>query len=231
MTLTACANKSGDTFSSFISPTIYYRPVIHLEQEKCSAKDRQGLKDPEGKILVNMCESSYQKCLTQGSCLVISKGRERSLGYNSNRGGEPRFVEVNSEECPFGRGVQDHLCLDPYFSVAADLGLYKVGDVIYVDVLRGVKMPDGQVHDGYLIIRDEGGGVKGPTRFDFFTGYLHYTDKANTLAQLGLGDPDNRIHFQLVTGDTAETVRKRRNYPGIPHAVKALAQAQVLSRP
>jgi hypothetical protein len=218
--LSACAgSKSSSSAATEISPTIYYRPVINTATDRCSSNDLHDVKDPSGKTLVSLCVSSYKKCLQQGSCLVVDKGREKSLGYSGLRGGEPRFVQVSREECPYGRGVDDPICLDPYFSVAADLSVYKAGDVIYIPALRGVKLPDGQIHDGYLIIRDEGGGVKGPTRFDFFTGYLNYSDKRNTLARLGFGDPDSRFSFQMVGGELAEKVRRNRNYPGLPRRV------------
>lgn len=35
------------------------------------------------------------------------------------------------------------MCLDPYFTVAADLNFYKLGDVIFVPQFVGEVMPDG----------------------------------------------------------------------------------------
>ncbi len=216
--LSACSTGGGSSAAPAgqLSPTIYYRPVINLQKENCSSNDLHDLKDKQGGTLVTMCEASYKKCFIQGSCLVINHGKQRSIGYGGKRKGVVTFEEIASGDCPYGRGVQD-ICLDPYFTVAADLSIYKAGDVIYVPKLVGLKLPDGETHDGYLIIRDEGGGVKGATRFDFFTGYLNYNDKRNVMAKLGLGDPANSIDFQLASPVMAQKIRQNRLYPGLPH--------------
>ena len=60
------------------------------------------------------------------------------------------------------------MCLDPYYSVAADLDIYKLGTVVYVPSFVGVLLPSGVNHDGYFVVRDSGSSIKGYGRFDFF---------------------------------------------------------------
>lgn len=212
--LGSCAvTKSGD--GTVLSPTIYYKPTIYLNKSKCSSNSLRDMKTPDGHILQTMCEDDFKLCLREGSCFVEEQGKVISYNYHSNKDGEPRFIQVDLKKCPHGYGVKSS-CLDPFFSAAADLAFYSVGDVIFIPRLVGAVMPTGEVHDGYIIIRDAGGGVNGPDRFDFYTGTLSHLSRENTLARLGFGDPKNRFDFRRVSESVARAVRARRNYPSIP---------------
>lgn len=221
LVLSGCGQSKTvhDERAAGLIPTIYYKPVVYTEQDKCSSNDLVDMKDDQGKILASLCNPTYKNCVLQGSCYVISKGVTKMVGYAGLRqGGGYNFTEVDYVRCPYGWGTKE-ICVDPYYSVAADLAYYKAGDVIFVEKIAGTVLPDGQVHDGYLLVRDEGGGIKGIARFDFFTGLLDHRSKKNPFARLGLGDPDKRFAFRVVTGNEAEAARKRRNYPGIPESV------------
>ncbi|MBV2167447.1 MAG: murein transglycosylase [Bdellovibrio sp.] len=217
--LSSCA-VSKDAEGLSMSPTIYYKPTIHQKQAHCSANTLRDLLSPEGHTLVTLCESDYKKCLMQGSCFVDDGENITSYNYHSTKEGLPRFVEVDLNVCPYGYGVRNS-CLDPYFSAAADLKFYKAGDVIFIPRLVGAVMPNGEEHDGFVIIRDSGGGVVGADRFDFFTGFYDHLSKQNTLARLGFGDPKNRFEFRLATEEEARAARERRNYPGLKKSVLA----------
>ncbi len=217
--LVACAaSKASD--GSFLNPTIYYKPTIHLDQNRCDSSEMTEMKSPQDKVLAVMCMKDFNNCVMQGSCFVASGGeRLRSFNYYA-RGADtiPRFTEVDLRRCPYGYGVRNS-CLDPYFTVAADLKIYKVGDVIYVPRLVGAPMPDGETHDGFLIIRDAGGGIIGPNRFDFFTGFYNHLSRENTMARLGFGDKTNAFEFRLASEEEAQVVRERRGYPGLKKVV------------
>lgn len=120
--------------------------------------------------------------------------------------------------CPYGYGALD-TCLDPFYSVAADLNFHKVGEVIFVPRIVGIKMPDGEVHDGYFIIRDSGARIQGPSRFDFFTGLYSHKVKANTLARLGFDDKNNQFEFRLGTAEETILIKKKRSFPGLKNSL------------
>lgn len=225
--LTAACAGSADAGNSMIS-TVYYKPIIDGKSE-CSSNDLKDMKDEQGARLVTLCEDDYSACLMQGSCLVLKKGKPVSYNYVGKKAGTFRFKETNIDKCPFGFGVRDS-CLDPYFSVAADPSFYKFGDVIYVPALAGLKLPDGQTHDGYLIVRDTGGGIVGKNRFDFFTGYSYYLDKSNPFSRLGLADMDTRLPFSKATEAKATEIRKKRNFPGLLASVVELGHAMISSK-
>lgn len=224
-TLISCAAPKTTSDSGGMTPTIYYKPTIHLGKTKCATSHLREILSPEGVTLATLCDSDYRACLMQGSCFVEDEGVLTSYNYHSTKEGVARFIITDLKKCPYGYGVNS-VCLDPYFSVAADLKIHKVGDVIYVPRLVGVEMPNGEVHDGFLVIRDAGGSINGSHRFDFFTGFLNHKDKKNPMARLGFGDPRSRIHYRLATESEAAAARTRRGYPGLRKDV--LAEGQIV---
>jgi hypothetical protein len=208
--LISCASKASE--AETLNPTIYYKPTVNLDVSKCTDDDLRDVVTEDGKVLTTMCSNDYKSCLMQGSCFVHKQGKVRSFNYQSLKDGVYRFVEVDIRQCPYGYGVRNS-CLDPYFTVAADLQFYKPGDVIFVPRLVGAKMPNGEIHDGFLIVRDRGGGIIGANRFDFFTGFYSHLSRENTMARLGFGDKDNKFEFRKATDEEAAYTRSQRGYP------------------
>lgn len=209
----ACA-PHGDMLPLII-PTIYYKPIVYKEKDICPAEDMRDLLDEEGRVLISLCKKSYDNCLMQGSCFVVEGHKTRNFNFTNKKDGIHRFAEKKEARCPYGYGVKA-LCLDPFYSIAADLRFHNVGDVIYVPKLVNVLLPDGNRHTGYLIVRDEGGAIIGEDRFDFFTGFLGPYDRKNVFGRLGFGDKKHRFGYQKMTEEVAKVVREFRNYPNIP---------------
>jgi hypothetical protein len=90
---------------------------------------------------------------------------------------------------------------------------------IYIEAVRRLLLPNGELHSGYFIVRDDGGGIKGPGRFDFFTGLLHPYDPSNSLAKLGLADPDRHFAYKIVPPEIAKQVLTIRQYPNLKASV------------
>jgi 3D (Asp-Asp-Asp) domain-containing protein len=202
-----------------LNPTIYYKPTIYLDKTTCN-NEIIDMISPEGAILISLCGRDHRNCLMQGACFVFDEeGRFRSFNYYA-RGADdvPRFKEVSLNKCPFGFGVRNS-CLDPYYTVAADLTIYKPGDVIFVPKLVGVILPTGETHDGFFIVRDRGAAILGPFRFDFFTGFEGIRDMKNIFARLGFGNKKNSFDFRMATPEEALTIRNRQGYPGIKRQV------------
>ncbi|KYG62431.1 murein transglycosylase [Bdellovibrio bacteriovorus] len=200
----------------FLSPTIYYKPVLSADPAQCAGTPMVELKDIEDKVLTVLCPKDHANCLMQGACYVADEwGRLRSFNY-VRRGVDqlPRWGEVNTSKCPYGYGVRN-VCLDPHYSVAADLDFHKLGDVIFVPRLVGVAMPDGSTHHGYLVIRDKGAAIKGPHRFDFFTGFVEPYVSANIMRKLGFSESKNSFVYRKATAEEAEMVRRYTAYPGL----------------
>lgn len=203
-----------------LNPTIYYIQTVDVDKD-CSAK--KNILDEKGNVLFKVCKDHYKTCVIEGTCAVVEDGAIATSDENvtlinylkQDKSGKYLFKEINTDRCPFGLGVSN-ICLDPYYSVAADLDYNKPGDVIFVPKLKGISLPNGDTHSGFLIVRDKGGAIKGANRFDFYTGFMNYKDDKNPFTHLGFADSDNNIEYRKATAQEAQQFKKMRNYPLIP---------------
>ncbi len=194
-----------------ITPTIYYNPIYHDDDQTCKEDARVSLKEKSGNTLIKVCRSIAKECGLQGSCTIEQNGELRLFNILTRIKGQDYFFEMDREECSYGFGVRS-LCLVPYHTVAADLTIYKAGQVIYIPSMKGIKLPNGRLHSGYFVVRDKGRGIKGAGRFDFFTGFLKWTDPANPFVKVGLGNKDTDMVFYIVKGEAA---KKALRYEGV----------------
>lgn len=136
------------------------------------------------------CAKFHEEVKLQGSG-TLANGK--SLKYTG------RTIDIGT--CETARGAAGR-CLIPYMSVAADPRHFRMGDVIEMPAMRGkkIKMPDGVTikHPGYFIVMDTGGAIKGPNRFDFFTG------------SHGANHPDNAFGYQ---GDSEVAMFQKSKCP------------------
>jgi 3D (Asp-Asp-Asp) domain-containing protein len=206
--------KDADiALSSHLRPTVYYFPVINEDVRKCERD--YILRDEEGEKILSLCEKTRASCRLQGSCAIIQGGKTRTFNIMGNVDGKDRFFETSKDECRFGFGVKSS-CLDPFYTVAADLSVYRPGDVIYVPLVRGVELPDGSKHSGYFLVRDSGRNILGKTRFDFFTGHISWRDDENPFSKIGLASKTNRFQFMKIKGAKAKAFSLQRSYPKLP---------------
>lgn len=198
-----------------IIPTIYYKPVLKADLSQCPAEQHKDILDLEGKVLARVCEEQYNICTMQGACVIQVDQKVMSLTFMKKIDDTHRFKETKDDKCPYGYGVRS-ICLDPFFTVAADLTIYNPGDVIFIPELIGLRLPNNEYHDGFLVIRDRGEAIKGEHRFDFFTGFLPYADQRNPFSVLRLDIISTRMNYYKVTGRTSEIVKRSRSYPRMP---------------
>ena len=98
--------------SYVLTPTVYFLPTMVQDLSLCRFSS-QKMMDPDGKVLVTVCPEQHDQCLLQGTCKIV-KGKESiTLHFNSRAKGVAFFNQVQLDECPFGFGVRESLCLDP----------------------------------------------------------------------------------------------------------------------
>lgn len=212
--------KSEMVGPGVLKPTVYYFPVINEDEKSCAAKEKRNLHGAGGKVLLKVCSRTHAMCALQGTCGVIQNKEMHTFNIIGRFEGQDRFFEIPSDGCRFGYGVRNS-CLDPFYTLAADLSIYQPGEVIFVPAVVGLVLPDGSVHSGYFVIRDKGRGIKGLGRFDFFTGHYSWLDPENPFKKLGLGDVNTGIPYFRIKGDAAKKVQAYRAYPDLPeHAVE-----------
>lgn len=196
-----------------LKPTVYYFVVLNEDEKSCDKKTY--LHGAGGKKLLSVCPKTAEACGLQGSCAVVQDGKRHTFNILGRVDGQDRFFEVDEKGCRFGYGVNSS-CLDPFYTLAADLTIYKPGEVIYVPAVVGLELPDGSKHTGYFVIRDQGRGIKGRGRFDFYSGFYSWLDPKNPFNKLGLGDVNTNIPYFRVTGETAKKILQVRAYPQLP---------------
>lgn len=204
----------------FITPTIYYVSDYSKDSaSQCSETSELNLRKAKNNIVkISVCRKVLKGCTMQGSCYIKLDGEKTLINYHKKVNGAVQFMLVDRSVCKHGLGDSSDakqnykaMCLDPFYSVAADTTIYPLGSVIYIAAVRGTALPDGSTHDGYFVVRDSGGNIVGRGRFDFFTGDLGL-NASNPFSTLGLGGESN-FDYQAVSGSDAQNVRARRKFP------------------
>ncbi len=210
--------KSDFISSGLIVPTVYYRPIID-DDKACEDSKRVNLRGEGGTVLDRVCPSTKSACIMQGSCTLVKNGETKAYNFSDIVGGLSEFFADDVDKCPFGFGV-NLICLDPFYTVAADPNFHKAGDVIFIPALVGIDVVNGKKHSGFLIVRDIGGGIVGKDRFDFYSGSFDWRNSKNPFAKIKLTDKDTRLQYYKVVGQSAKLVLQKRGYPSLPFLKK-----------
>lgn len=205
-----------------ITPTVYFTPVFKSPSGRaCSGGQAlRNVRNTNNQTIAQLCHQDFMKCLLQGSCVII-RGEDRVIvNYVKSVGNQPYFDILTSNDCAYGLGTS-MTCLDPFYTVAADPRFHRNGDVIFVPAVRGTVLPTGDIHDGYFVVRDRGGAIKGADRFDFFTGFMDYRNPANPFVEIGLSNKKSDLDYiKIKNEEIKKNVLQNRNYPGLPPKVK-----------
>nr|BFD68389.1 hypothetical protein HAGR004_34110 [Bdellovibrio sp. HAGR004] len=213
------APRSEVVGPGILKPTVYFFAILNEDKNGCKPETRRTLHGAGSKPLLKVCPKTAAACSLQGSCGVIQKGKMHTFNIIGRFDGQDRYFEIPEDGCRFGYGVNSS-CLDPFYTLAADLTIYKPGEVIFVPAVVGLELPDGSKHNGYFVIRDKGRGIKGMGRFDFFSGHYSWNDSENPFKKIGLGDVNTNIPYYRIKGEAAKKVQASRAFPSLPpHAV------------
>lgn len=204
-------------------PSLYYTPLIQEQSMTCEASARKAVYSDSGTVLAKLCNKEFRNCEIQGACVLVkSTGEKMALNYYrfDEKQDHSLFTVIDPQVCSyaFGFGKLDSkhaglTCLKPYFAVAADPLEHRLGEVLFIPSLVGARLPDGQVHDGYVIVEDSAKDLvgTGSDRFIFFTGYQP-DNEANAFKKLGLDNIDNHFKYEIITGAKADEVRSAREF-------------------
>jgi 3D (Asp-Asp-Asp) domain-containing protein len=215
--------RSSNEKMYLLKPTIYYLPrFTAADHESCGVDEQTEFKTAENELLLKTCYKTLKFCEMQGTCEIeINKKPYLITVDKKNDDNERLFRTVDTTHCKYGMGASKDtqksykfMCVEPFYSVAADLSIYNLGDVLFIPALKNIKLPTGGKHSGYVIVRDSGQLVKGEGRFDFFTGRYNVSKK-NPFYNLGLSDNDQKLEYRLVAGAEAEQIRYVRRFPGV----------------
>jgi hypothetical protein len=218
--------KAQETRKGF--PTIFHNPLIQIAKSSCEPSDKMTIVSGTAEVFASLCAQDYRRCLLEGSCTVEEiNGSRRNyswIEFNTTLRRQT-FTRSSDFGCLHGigrgfdlKGEKITTCLDPYFTVAASGVDHPIGTVIFVPKLVGAKLPTGEIHDGYLIVRDENIEINeaGPDRFVFFSGFQNEEDIENPFVKAMLDNLDYLFDYSVVAAEKSEEVRKARAFPGLP---------------
>lgn len=210
--------------------TVFYRPNVQIPKS-CAKKARLRVLDHlHRESFLEVCKDDEKKIDMEGAARIEDLCKKEAFLLNWETKGKYRRLSAGqARRCPYAYGALDEnrrpVCLDPMYSVAADPRFYKTGDVVFFPDLVGMPIPedyrvDGDKHDGFMIVRDIGDYIKGQGRFDMFSGSLHWSDRANPFSRRGFSNQKNCHKFEIITGEKADEVRKKHNFPNSRYSMK-----------
>lgn len=197
-----------------VLPTMYYVP----KESDVSCRGRYGdtsfngaeksiVRTMNGTVLATVCTRFFRHLIMEGTAILKNRGQgEQTINYSGSVGDEKRFHVV--DRCALGEGIRRDLCLLPHHTIAADNRIHKIGDIIYLAEVDGLRLPDGSLHDGYFIVRDTGSAFNGvgDQRIDLFVGLE--PDFNNTFQRAGMHHRRPMKAYKVI-GESAERVKQQ----------------------
>lgn len=216
-------NSFGTTAQCDKSPlpdvraTTYY--IADEEKTSCRGRyagryyngdERAEVLTPSGRVLAVVCKRFFRVLAMEGTGILKDRGKGR---FTVNWAGNYRFKKMT--KCVHGEGVAS-LCLIPYHTIAADLKSHPRNSVVYIPKAKGLIKPNGDVHNGYFLVRDTGGAFRdiGLSRIDLFVG--DENDRDNIFSRAGISHLKGEKAFR-VTGKLKDEVVEefKQKYPNL----------------
>lgn len=143
--------KVGDFFSTF-----YY--VVN--EATYPAVEEQDLLDLKGKILARV-STKFKKDLDMEGTGILRSGV--TINYAARVEGKIRY-RISRARWGYGVGTCK---LRPYKSIAVDPKVIALGSVVFIPKAKGMRLPDGNFHDGIFYAQDIGNAIQ-QLHIDFF---------------------------------------------------------------
>src|SRR5262249_4197275 len=128
------------------------------------------LRTREGHIIAHVGARFRRQLDIEGSARLRDG---RVVNVEGELDGQSRFLVV--EHAPFGVGAPGYKLL-PYRTVAVDPKRIRLGTVLFIPALAGVRLPSGEFHDGFCFAHDAHEGAA--DSIDIFTGFDRDLDRA-----------------------------------------------------
>ncbi len=147
-------------------PSFYW---IALEKKE-SAPKKNKLLDRRGRVLAKVTDAFFKELKMEGTGLLRNK---KLINFDTRVKLPDGTTQIRwrlcGPEAPFGYGY-GNTPLKPFRSVAVDPTVVPLGTKLYIPAAKGVKLPDGTVHDG-VFFADDIGSMIIDRKIDFFTSF------------------------------------------------------------
>jgi 3D (Asp-Asp-Asp) domain-containing protein len=180
------------------SPT-FYRILDESSDEWDGEEHTEPVLTPEGKIVAYVEPSFKEHLDIEGSAKLIDG---RVINIKAMVDSEQRYSVVT--DAPYGLGEKDQKLI-PYHTIAVDPRVIPLGTVVYIPEVEGIRLPTGEIHNGFFFAHDTGSAIQGG-RIDIFVGFENDVD--NTLTQANRIDSFQPVQVYQVDDDTAREFGK-----------------------
>jgi 3D (Asp-Asp-Asp) domain-containing protein len=181
------------------APT-FYRILDESTSEWKAEARTEALLTVNGKLIEHVTTSFKRQLDIEGSARLRDG---RIVNFDQKIDGSWRYMVAR--DAPFGLGL-DGYKLIPYRTLAVDPKVIRPGTVLYIPALDGVRLPSGEIHDGFFFAHDEGQGIEG-NRIDVFVGYE--SDVDNTLTRSGRIEDMHAVEVYRVNDETAARLNRK----------------------
>ncbi|ORX64401.1 hypothetical protein K493DRAFT_309578 [Basidiobolus meristosporus CBS 931.73] len=155
---------SASVFAKEVKMTYYW---VSEESDFAGPKNIQ-LRSCSGEVLATVNRQFAASARMEGTA-ILGNGKVINLQCDCN-GGYSCFSFIDEKLYPYGQGNK-HNVLVPFVSVAANDISY--GTTLMVEQLKGIKLPNGQIHNGCVRVDDQGWSF-GDNQIDFMVGIKKY---------------------------------------------------------
>ncbi|MBI3638033.1 MAG: hypothetical protein HY216_17695 [Candidatus Rokubacteria bacterium] len=192
----SCATRVPASFRSLGElPYGVFHIVDEAAPEWRGEQPTETLRTRDGQVIARVGPRFRHELDAQGSARLRDG---RIVNTEEHAGGQSRYLVVRN--APFGIGAPGYKLM-PYRTIAVDGKRIRVGTVLYVPALAGVKLSDGEIHDGFCFAHDThdtDGGI------GLFIGFDRDTDK--TVPALA---GKRRVRAYAVDAETAAALNGR----------------------
>lgn len=159
--LLAATTSSGHDHERIGRARITFYWIADESDPMYRASTKAIVRDERGKIIARTSPKFRKHLLLEGS------GRTkdgRVLTYQRHINGEARFRVTRHQ---YGAGI-GKCPLVPYRTIAVDPKFIPLGTRVYIPEFKGLRLPDGTIHDGMFMAHDRSASVRG-AHIDIFT--------------------------------------------------------------
>ena len=193
-------NMSSDLIGEF-APT-FYRTLDEASAEWPAEERTEELRTRSGSLIARVAPAFKKQLDIEGSAR-LSGGRVVNFDQKING----RWSYLVAMDAPYGLDALGHKLI-PYRTIAVDPDVIKLGTVVYIPALDGIRLPSGKTHDGLCLAQDTGQGIEG-ARIDVFVGFEN--DVNNTLTRSGRIVDMRPLNVYRVDSETARRFIARLN--------------------
>lgn len=208
LTLGACVHSnsqaqsrvpSGYTLLGDFAPT-FYRILDENSDEWPDEERSESLLTIDGELIERVTPAFKRQLDIEGSAR-LRDGRVVNFLKKTEDGWRYMLVD----DAPYGLAAAGDKLI-PYRTLAVDPEVIPHGTVLFIPSLVGVRLPSGEIHDGYFFAHDTGQGITG-RRIDVFVGFEN--DEDNTLTRSKRIEDMEPLSIYKVDDATAARVRDR----------------------